>query len=56
MIYPLAGLILGAGLGAFGAKRQEGKTADLMQWAAVGAMIGGIVGLFVLVFIERSFT
>jgi uncharacterized protein YqgC (DUF456 family) len=55
MIYPLAGLLLGAILGAFGARRQGGKRLDLLQWAAVGAIIGGIVGLFVLIFIERSY-
>ena len=56
MIYPLAGIVIRAVLGAVGAKRQEGKTADLLQWAAVGAMICGIIGLFVLIFIERSYT
>lgn len=54
MIYPLLGLLLGAIAGAIGARRQDGKTADLLQWAAVGAMIGGLAGLFVLIFIERS--
>jgi uncharacterized protein YqgC (DUF456 family) len=55
MIYPLAGLLLGAILGSFGARRQGGKRLDLLQWAAVGAIMGGIVGLFVLIFIERSY-
>lgn len=54
MIYPLAGLLLGALAGALGARRQGGKRLDLLQWAAVGAIIGGIVGLFVLILIERS--
>lgn len=56
MIYPLSGLVIGAVLGAIGANRNGGKTADLLQWAAVGAMICGIIGLFVLVFLERSYT
>ncbi len=56
MIYPLSGLLLGAVIGAIGARRQGGRTADLLQWATVGALICGIIGLFVLVFIERSMT
>ena len=55
MIYPLAGLLIGALLGLLGARQQGGKRLDLLQWAAVGAIIGGIVGLFVLIFIERSY-
>jgi uncharacterized membrane protein len=55
MIYPLAGLVIGAALGAIGARRRGGKPLDLLQWAAVGAIVGGLVGLFVLVFIERSY-
>ena len=55
MIYPLSGLLIGAILGALGARRRGGKRLDLLQWAAVGAVMGGIVGLFVLVFIERSY-
>lgn len=56
MIYPLAGIVIGALLGAIGARRQNGKPADLLQWAAVGAMACGIIGLFILIFIERSYT
>ena len=55
MIYPLAGLLIGALLGALGARRQAGRRLDVLQWAAVGAIIGGLLGLFVLIFIERSF-
>jgi uncharacterized protein YqgC (DUF456 family) len=55
MIYPLSGLLIGALLGALGARRRGGKRLDLLQWAAVGAIMGGIIGLFVLVFIERSY-
>ena len=54
MILPLIGLLIGAAIGALSARRREGKPADMAQWAAVGAMIGGVVGLFVLVFVERS--
>ena len=55
MIYPLSGLLIGALFGALGARRRGGKRLDLFQWAAVGAIMGGIIGLFVLVFIERSY-
>lgn len=55
MIYPLAGLLIGAIAGAISAKLKGGKLLDLIQWAAVGAMMCGVIGLFVLVFIMRSY-
>ena len=55
MIYPLAGLVLGALLGAWSARRRGGKRLDLAQWAAAGAIMGGLVGLFVLIFLARIF-
>ena len=55
MIYPLAGLLLGALFGSVQAKRKGGNRLDLAQWAAVGAIVGGLIGLFTLVFIERSY-
>lgn len=54
MIYPLAGLLIGAMMGALGARRREGKRLDLAQWAAVGAIIGGIAGLFLLILLQRA--
>jgi uncharacterized protein YqgC (DUF456 family) len=54
MIYPLAGLLVGAVLGALGARRRGGKRLDLLQWAAVGAIIGGLVGLFLLILVSRA--
>jgi uncharacterized membrane protein YfcA len=54
MIYPLAGLLIGALLGALGARRRNGVGLDLAQWAAVGAIIGALVGLFLLIVIQRS--
>lgn len=56
MIFPLAGLLFGALFGAFRAKMRGGKLADLLQWGAAFAVIFGLVGLFVLIFIERSYT
>ncbi len=56
MIYPLGGLFFGALLGAYRAKSRGGKTADVAQWAAVFAMIFGIIGLFVAIIITRNLT
>ena len=56
MIYPLAGLGLGAIAGALAARARGGKRADLMHWAAVWALVGGLIGLFILIAIERSYT
>ena len=53
MIYPLGGLFLGAVLGAFRAKQRGGKLADVLQWAAVFAMIFGVIGLFIAVIMTR---
>ena len=54
MIYPLAGLLVGALLGVLGARRRDGTRLDLLQWGAVGAIIGGLIGLFVLIAIQRN--
>ena len=54
MIYPLTGVVIGALLGALGARRRAGARLDLLQWATVGAIIGAIAGLFVLILIQRS--
>ncbi|MBB5722011.1 hypothetical protein FHS72_001635 [Loktanella ponticola] len=54
MIYPLSGLVIGAILGAFSAKRRGGKTLDLLQWGGVLAIMGAILGMFALVMIERA--
>lgn len=54
MIYPLAGLLFGALFGALRAKRRGGALFDLLQWGAVFAMLFGLIGLFILVFIERA--
>lgn len=56
MIFPLAGLLFGAAFGALRARARGGNTRDLLQWAAVFAIIFGLVGLFVLIFIERGYT
>ena len=54
MIIPLIGLVFGALFGAFMARRKGGSRLDLIQWAAVNAMIFGVIGMFILIYIERS--
>ena len=54
MLFPLAGLVLGALIGALRARARGGKALDMAQWGAVFAIIFGLIGLFALVFIERG--
>lgn len=53
MIYPLGGLFFGAVLGGVRAKLRGGKPADIAQWATVFALIFGVIGLFIAVYITR---
>jgi hypothetical protein len=55
MIFPLAGMFLGALVGAYRAKARGGKPLDLLQCAAGFAILFGIIGLFVLIIVDRSF-
>ncbi len=54
MIFPLTGMFLGAAFGAYRAKSKGGKGKDMAQWGAVFAIIFGLIGLFVLIFLQRS--
>ena len=54
MIFPLSGLVLGAIIGALRARSRGGKGKDMLQWGAVFAIIFGLIGLFVLIFLQRS--
>lgn len=54
MIFPLSGMAIGAALGAMMARRRGGRPLDLAQWAAVVGIMGGIVGLFVLIAVDRA--
>lgn len=54
MIYPLAGLVIGAIIGAVRARLRGGRLADMLQWGLVFAMICGVLGIFVLIAVERS--
>lgn len=52
-------VIFGAFAGAFwgirSARKRGGDRKDLAQYAAVGAIAGGLVGLFVTIGVERMF-
>ena len=54
MIFPLSGLVIGAIVGALRAKTRGGKPLDMLQWGAAFGILFGIIGLFVLIFIDRS--
>jgi hypothetical protein len=56
MIYPLAGLVLGAIAGAIRARARGGKTADMVQWAIVHGLILGLAGLFAAIILSRTMT
>ncbi len=56
MIFPLSGLLFGAIFGALRAKSKGGKGKDMAQWGAVFAIIFGLIGVFVLIFVQRSFS
>lgn len=51
----IAGIIIGALIGAFNARKRGGTGLDLAQYAAVGALIGAILGMFASIGIERLF-
>lgn len=54
MIYPLAGLLIGAVAGALRARSKGGNRLDMLQWGASVALIFGIVGMFVMVLLTRA--
>lgn len=47
------GLIIGALWGGFHARRRNGTGFDIAQYAAVWGIIGGILGTFATIGIER---
>ncbi len=54
MIIPLSGLLIGAIFGALRARARGGKGKDMLQWGAVFAIIFGLIGIFVLIFLQRT--
>jgi uncharacterized membrane protein YfcA len=52
----IAGLILGAVLGAYTAHKRGGKTLDLLQYAAGFGIAFCLLGVFLTIFVERMAT
>jgi hypothetical protein len=55
MLIPIFGLLFGAIIGGFQAKRRGGSTLDILQWASVYALILGTIALFIMIGIDRSY-
>ena len=53
-VFVLAALVLGAGLGAWRAKRRGGKGLDMLQYAAAHAIPLMILALFLTIMLDRS--
>ena len=49
----ILGLVLGAALGAWRAKKRQGTTADMIQYGAAHAIAFMLVGLFLTILLER---
>lgn len=49
----ILGLLLGAALGALNAKRQGGRTADMLQYGAGYGVAFAILGLIITIAIDR---
>ena len=49
----LTGIVIGAVLGAWRARRQGGNARDMAQWAAVYAILFGLIGLVLTIVIGR---
>lgn len=54
MIIPLTGLLIGALFGAFRANARGGNRLDMLQWAAAFGIFFFLIGMFILVFLERA--
>ncbi|MFN5996926.1 MAG: hypothetical protein ACK47C_08645 [Paracoccaceae bacterium] len=52
-MFVIGGLILGALSGGFRAKARGGKPADIAQYAVVHAIIFGVIGLFLTLYLDR---
>lgn len=49
----IASMLAGAVTGAYTAKRKHGNLADILQYGGVFAILFGLLGLFLTVFIEK---
>lgn len=53
MLFPLTGIVIGALIGVWRARKRAGTPADLVQWAMVHAIVFGLIGLFALIVVDR---
>jgi hypothetical protein len=53
---PVIGIVFGVICGLFVAKRRGGSGLDLVQYAGAFAIIFGLIGLFIAIFLARSAT
>lgn len=53
MIFPLAGLVIGALLGAWRAGKHGGTNADRVHWALAHGVAFAILGLFAAIVVSR---
>lgn len=51
---PVLGLVFGAITGALVAKRRGGNGLDMAQYAGSFAIIFGLIGLFIAIFLARQ--
>jgi hypothetical protein len=51
---PLSGILIGAIFGALRAKSKGGKGKDMLQWGAVFGIIFGVIGMFLLIILQRT--
>ena len=47
-------MLIGAVVGALRAEARGGKRLDMLQWGAVFAILFGLLGLFVLIVLQRA--
>lgn len=52
-MFVVIGAFIGAVAGAFLARRRKGKTADIVLYAAVYALLFALAGLFLTIIIHR---
>ena len=51
---PVIGIVLGAITGAIVAKRKGGRGLDMAQYAGSFAILFGLIGLFVAIYLARA--
>ena len=52
-MFVIGGLVLGALGGGLRAKVRGGKLADILQYAAAHAIVFGLIGLFITIYLDR---